>query len=389
MNYLKSGNARRPRPSFSSIVTTWMISIVIILVIQPSCVCAMDPLYTGERLSEEQLKKILSEHEEWTECIRAKESNDPSRNCGSQPGKKANLSGADLKQRPLNNRNLREADFFAADLQEAFFYDSDLRGAIFASADLTGADFVRAKLKGANFSRANLDSVKFDILGEQLPNIDQIAQAINLHKMTFEQSPIGLYSLRNAFKDAGYRKQEREITYAIKHAEIRRPAMFKSGKYIANSIFDQKWTFLGLVNYVLIEFPCEWGMSPLKPLLIIAILIIPFAFFYAVSGFTSGQSGIWVTHDRNSFIKKNGGEWTLIKRSYPRFYFYPLYFSIMSAFNMGFGDKNISVWIQRLQPSEFKLSASGWIRVTCGVQALVSYYLLALSILTYFDRPFQ
>ncbi len=65
------------------------------------------------------------------------------------------------------------------------------------------------------------------------------------------------------------------------------------------------------------------------------------------------------------------------------------YFSLLSAFNLGFREINVGNWIARIQPREFGLRASGWVRFVSGAQSLLSFYLLALWVLTYFGRPFE
>jgi hypothetical protein len=42
-----------------------------------------------------------------------------------------------------------------------------------------------------------------------------------------------------------------------------------------------------------------------------------------------------------------------------------------------------------MQPREYTLRATGWARMVSGAQSLLSIYLLALSVLTYFGRPFE
>jgi hypothetical protein len=42
-----------------------------------------------------------------------------------------------------------------------------------------------------------------------------------------------------------------------------------------------------------------------------------------------------------------------------------------------------------MQPREYELHASGWVRVVSGIQSLISVYLVALPILTYFGTPFE
>jgi hypothetical protein len=66
-----------------------------------------------------------------------------------------------------------------------------------------------------------------------------------------------------------------------------------------------------------------------------------------------------------------------------------LYFSLLSAFHIGWRDLNVGTWLARLQSREYTLSAIGWVRVVSGLQSLHSVYLLALWALTYFGRPFE
>jgi hypothetical protein len=42
-----------------------------------------------------------------------------------------------------------------------------------------------------------------------------------------------------------------------------------------------------------------------------------------------------------------------------------------------------------MQTREYTLRATGWIRTVAGIQSLLSVYLLALWVLTYFGRPFE
>ncbi len=42
-----------------------------------------------------------------------------------------------------------------------------------------------------------------------------------------------------------------------------------------------------------------------------------------------------------------------------------------------------------MQPREYTLRAKGWVRVVSGAQSLISVYLIAMWVLTYFGRPFE
>ncbi len=65
------------------------------------------------------------------------------------------------------------------------------------------------------------------------------------------------------------------------------------------------------------------------------------------------------------------------------------YFSLLSAFNLGWRELNVGNWISRIQKNEYSLRATGWVRTVAGLQSLLSVYLLALWVLTYFGRPFD
>ena len=66
-----------------------------------------------------------------------------------------------------------------------------------------------------------------------------------------------------------------------------------------------------------------------------------------------------------------------------------LYFSLLSATIIGWREFNIGNWITRIQRREYTLRATGWVRTVSGLQSLISVYLLAIWVLTYFGRPFE
>jgi hypothetical protein len=65
------------------------------------------------------------------------------------------------------------------------------------------------------------------------------------------------------------------------------------------------------------------------------------------------------------------------------------YFSLLSALRIGWSGPNFGTWITRIQLREYTLRATGWVRMVSGVQSLISVYLVALAILTYFGTPFE
>src|SRR5262245_12278124 len=65
------------------------------------------------------------------------------------------------------------------------------------------------------------------------------------------------------------------------------------------------------------------------------------------------------------------------------------YFSLLSTFQIGFREFSVGTWLSRAQPRNFVLESVGWVRTVSGLQSLLSVYLLAMWLLTYFGRPFQ
>jgi hypothetical protein len=123
-----------------------------------------------------------------------------------------------------------------------------------------------------------------------------------------------------------------------------------------------------------------------------------------------GRAGIWVTWPTDRVYQEEGAkEATRVTNTF----FFPrwqaraaghwwgvllrgvcvpligLYFSLLSAFSLGWRELNVGTWIARVQPREYVLRATGWVRTVAGIQSLLSVYLLALWVLTYFGRPFE
>ena len=93
------------------------------------------------------LNEIIKKHSYWLK--------------GLECGKRADLSGADLRRADLSEANLSRAD-----LRGANIYGADLRGANIYGADLSGADLRGADLRGVNLSGANLS--ESDLYGADL-----------------------------------------------------------------------------------------------------------------------------------------------------------------------------------------------------------------------------
>lgn len=284
---------------------------------------------------------------------------------------------------------------------------ANLTGANLSKADLSGASLSRADLSGANLFGANLMKAWFEPKPGAVPYIPSLQAVENLSSLTFRYSPQGLIELREALKKAGLLKQEREITYAIKRTQ-RQMSWNEKGPWWKRLI----WKAESVFHLIMFEIPCAYGMRPGRPILILLALIpLCSALYMLALRARKPRTGIWVVRPSDRVLKGAKDKPALTKLT-TRVLFRPLpsgglkrtkmrisrcvrvvrlgfYFSLLSAFSIGWRELNVGSWITRLQRREYTLRATGWVRTVPGLQSLISVYLLALWALTYFGRPFE
>lgn len=166
-----------------------------------------------------------------------------------------------------------------------------------------------------------------------------------------------------------------------------------------------------LFNLVCFEWPCQYGMNPGRPLEILGLGLFLFTLPYLLALRTRDpETGIWVILPSDRVLDRKLGDrpfkltFRLPSPPFPEKRGYrfkgrlwrglrglrlAFYFSLLSAFNIGWRELNVGTWITRIQKREYNLRATGWVRMLSGIQALLSVYLLALWALTYFGRPFD
>jgi uncharacterized protein YjbI with pentapeptide repeats len=301
----------------------------------------------------------------------------------------ANLSGAKLFMANLTYAQLDEANLSGAHLDEAnlsgaSLYEADLTGAILVDANLTYAQLYNAKLDNAIFLGAILNGTNYE--PKSNPDVSGIAYARNLESMTYwsdNSSPLS--QLRKEFQDNGFREAERKISYVLnrRRAQLATPIE----RWFKTIAFD--WT-------------CQYGMSPGRALRIWLTLFLICCVIYATFIHLPGKSGLYRTD------KTQKDEWPdeqIVPRQIlrhprwlipPRFVaresrvvYWAVFFSLMSAFNIGFREIDFGRWLRLLPRTEFDLKAKGWMRTVAGFQSLISVYLIALWVLSYFGRPFE
>ena len=270
---------------------------------------------------------------------------------------KADLSYADLSKANLNEANLSEAKLNSANLSRAFL----------VMANLSKTELMHTNLKDAIFSEVDLTEAQYE--PSSAPDKGSLAGLKGLTKVWFnEEEQSGLVQLREALKDAGLRNLEREATYVIEYGRT-----YYAPWYV-------KWT-----KRLLFEWTSGYGLNYLRPLLILSGLILVFSIVYIFPIVGKGKKGIYRVWSK----KKENGIEELDKLNGVKFIGYAFYFSVLSTFHIGWRDLNVGSWIARIQPNEYFMKATGWVRTVSGVQSLISIYLLALWALTQFGRPFE
>jgi len=300
----------------------------------------------------------------------------------------ADMNGAVLRKTILEDSSAKYTNFTGADLTGVSFSSSDLSNAILektilVNADLTYVDLSYAEIIDADITNtdmfsANLKGTVFEPLASSLPPVKSIAFANGLKDMRFRNNPQAMEALKVAFRESGLREQELQVTYAIEHTK--RLLARESGL---------KGRIESAFKFVFFELSCEYGNSPGRALLALFLMMPLFAVPYIVSLRIKIKDGIWRVWSDERLRKDLGNEDIgPLNVGSGRAVLLGLYFSVLSAFHIGWRDLNVGNWIARIQPREYSLRASGWVRTISGIQSLISVYLLAIWALSYFGRPF-
>jgi Pentapeptide repeats (8 copies) len=311
---------------------------------------------------------------------------------------KANLLVAKLNRANLTAAALNNADLTAAQLNGANLLGAQLNGAILKGAHLSNADLYGARLNGADLSAADLNGAK--LAGADLtaamyapasaPPDPYVAGITGLSTVRFPPGEeTGLVQLRDLLQKAGLRDLEREATFAIERGKTRHSlAAWKENPAGAAE---------GIFRYVAFDLTTAYGMRPSRALLVIAavwLLTIPiyaWPLWQMKRPPTAGSIyRIW-PKDRVG-VQEHKPTLDIQERLHRRGLAaigWSAYFSLLSAFQVGYREFSIGSWLSRAQPRDFTLASTGWVRTVSGIQSLLSVYLLALWVLTYFGRPFQ
>lgn len=298
----------------------------------------------------------------------------------------------------LSGINLTGYDKFAGkNLQNTVFEDAMLAGVDFDQTDLRYADLRNADLREANLTRTNLAHARLNgahLAGaifepQSVEGIEGIPSISGLDSLVFRTDPSGMSQFRSLCQVAGYRQQERQITYSLKSVENEQLRL-QCAPQESGACFEY------LFNLIFFDLTCQYGMSPGRPLVAIFGLWYVFAVIFDMLLLLPIKSDLIII--RKSLLAGVGTDQLESVRDTPsaslllrvwRAHRTSLFYSLMSTFNIGFRDINFGKWLRLLTHDDLDIKAKGWIRTVSGVQALLSVYLVALWLLTYFGRPFS
>ncbi|NNF99543.1 MAG: hypothetical protein HKM93_09210 [Desulfobacteraceae bacterium] len=270
----------------------------------------------------------------------------------------AKFKGTDLTRANLSESTLSSANFHNAILLEARFVDAVMNDVILLDCTVDGASLVHADLTGSTFEPKTVENVLF-------------TGVVGLSTLKFTQiTPI--VSLRNSAREAGLRTEERALTAALRKYRLDEAT-------ISERVFE----------YVFFDFFTDSGENPWKSLLILSLLFLVFSVVYMVALVKQSGDGIFKVWQPTR-VRQDLGSDEPEKIEFNRMVDLKtaFYFSLISAFGIGWRELNVGNWIARMQRREYSLMGTGWVRTVAGIQSLLSVYLLALWALTYFSRPF-
>ncbi len=298
----------------------------------------------------------------------------------------ANLIHADLEHADLAGARLTSALLHASNFSYANLASARLEGANLTETRLANADLRLSRLRGAVIQLTYMTGARLDdadISGARLepssaPDPLSLATVRGLGEVILDNHT-GLVLWRSALRSVGLREQERVATWLIERAKSARAGPIESR-----------------ARWLLFDATAGYGRHPLRPLSVVGCGVFLFAFAYAIPLLGLGSGCILRIWPSDSIRLSPLGTISITRQTRVerlrlkgwRVTAYALYFSLLSAFHIGWRELNIGSWLHRLQPSPYALRGAGWVRVLSGCQSLISVYLIALSILTYFSNPF-
>jgi hypothetical protein len=303
----------------------------------------------------------------------------------------ANISYADLSEAKLSQANLTNANLSSATLGRAELTDTKLNMADLTDAILTGATLDRTNLTGTRLAYADLMYARYE--PRSPPPDPYVAGIKGLEFVIFtRKGEVGLVQLRDLLQKAGLREEERQVTYVIEKGRTEYSLNSDKNSEVIEAVFRR----------IAFEWPVEYGLQYGRALILlfaIWLLLIPIYWWtiWHTPDCPASFVGVYRTWPKDRLEEGASGEVKIeaaarVERLQGTSLValgWAAWFSLLSAFHIGFREFSVGTWLSRVHPKQFTLEPTGWVRTVSGLQSLLSLYLLAMWVLTYFGRPFQ
>src|SRR5262249_59589989 len=156
-------------------------------------------------------------------------------------------------------------------------------GANLSGTNLRGAELVGTNLSGANLVDADLSFTMFEPQYQSLGSVVGVESPRRMELLRYENSPAALVALRERLAKAGFRDQERRVTFAKLRSQ--QLIEWKEGSL---------WQRIEAgFSYLAFDLTCRYGLDYGRPFTILGTLIPAFAIVYAFALRSRGRGAIW------------------------------------------------------------------------------------------------
>jgi hypothetical protein len=269
----------------------------------------------------------------------------------------ANLKGADLRSAYLEGADLWGAHLEGAVLREAHLggtvlWEAHLEGAVFRGADLEEADLRNAFLEGADFWEARLQRANLSEANLQKTNLTKamLEDALLMDANFNDNNSIGNtdWGKQCGEEVKGYYSDAENIYRALQKifeaqgvGSLVGEFAYKKNRARQKLIWKERKNPLKWFWFAVLDMLCGYGEKPERAILWLFIVIAVPGFVYYLAGGLPDTASL----------------------------FDCLYFSIVSATTMGYGN-----WV---------IEPLAWARMLGGVQSLLGAFLMALFVTTF------
>jgi hypothetical protein len=335
----------------------------------------------------------------------------------------SSFSGKDISSMTFLNVNAVNANFSGVQGKHSLFSNSDLTGANLRNGQLSDATFTGqlSSLRWANLSGTTMDRAAFDdgvdmeganLAGasmtevifspRSLPDVAYLASAEKgLETMRAPGDPIALIKLRKELSNMGLGARVRDVTLALRRSEQEQSwdSCRTGSDFGGRAFLDHKYTrrldacFMFFTRKIALDYTCQFGRRPWRPLGIIALLGLVWTLVLVVWMSVAPRPGVALV-----FKTRDGKDVTialkkLVRRAYSRpkrmlaYAKFAAALSLSSVFNLPFKGVEVGRWLRMLSARDYDFKTRGRMRTFTGCLSLLCFYLLALWVLNFFGEP--